>query len=142
MNLDFRTMEPKPFMELFPALIPVESIDNYAVLQCGRKISIPPPVSTISYSAPRPSYETSNTTPFVEKFGPVRRTPLGSVVHARSGDKGNNCNVGFFVAHHDEYRWLQSFLTVARLKELFADDWTRDYPVERCEFPRIHAVHL
>jgi hypothetical protein len=142
MNLDFRTMDPKMFMELFPALVPVETIETYVLLKSGKRVSIPPPLHTISYPDTRPSYETLNSTPFFETFGPAVRAPLGSFVHARSGDKGNNANIGFFVGHHDEYRWLQSFLTVARLKELFAEDWRDGYGVERCEFPRILAVHL
>jgi hypothetical protein len=84
----------------------------------------------------------------LETFGPTQLAPLGSIVHARSGDKANNSNIGFFVQHDDEYPWLQSFLTVPRLKLLFGDDWTdntedgAERRVERCEFPKILAVHF
>jgi hypothetical protein len=66
-------------------------------------------------------------------------------VHARSGDKADNSNVGFFVRHDDEYRWLQSLLTIQKLKELFGNDWNEregKSRVERCEFPNLLAVHL
>jgi hypothetical protein len=49
MNLDFRTMEPKMFMELFPALIPAEAIDQYVLLQSGKRISIPSPARVVEY---------------------------------------------------------------------------------------------
>jgi hypothetical protein len=78
-------------------------------------------------------------------FGKTRRAPLGSIVHARSGDKANNSNIGFFVRRAGEYTWLQNFLTVDRLKDLFGDDWIRGdsgRSVERVEFPNILAVHL
>jgi hypothetical protein len=54
-------------------------------------------------------------------------------------------NVGFFVRHEDEYPWLQTLLTVAKIKELFGRDWDGregKSRVERCEFPNLLAVHL
>lgn len=46
--------------------------------------------------------------------------------------------------NQDEYPWLQSFLTIPRLRKLFADDWPKEEQpaVERCEFPNILAVHF
>ncbi len=143
MNLDFRTMDPKPFMEIFPATIPLSAVDHRALVN-GRSIDIPVTTKTASYSVIRPSYETSRPQDLCS-FGPTKKAPLGSIVHARSGDKANNSNVGFFVRHEDEYPWLQSLLTIACLKQLFGDDWKRGDPnrtVERCEFPNILAVHL
>ena len=143
MNLDFRTMDPKPFMEIFPAVIPLSAV-NHRVLIGGRSIEIEMATKTATYPVFRPSYETSNPAD-LESFGPTEKAPLGSMVHARSGDKANNSNVGFFVRHEDEYPWLQSFLTVERLKQLFGDDWTKgdiNRRIERCEFPSILAVHL
>lgn len=141
MHLDFRTMDPKMFCELFPALIPVKGLDHRAIMPGEKVLPIGGPKNAVSYSAPRSSYETAEPTP-LEKFGPTERAPLGSIVHGRSGDKGDNSNVGLFVRHADEYPWLQSFLTISRLKELFANDWKDECRIERCEFPKIWAVHL
>ncbi|THY92920.1 DUF1446-domain-containing protein [Aureobasidium pullulans] len=139
MNLDFRTMEPKQFYEIFPATIPQATINHEAVV-AGKTISIPPPRRTQHYPVQRPSSETA-TAIDLESFGPTERRPLGTVVHARSGDKANNSNVGFFVRHADEYTWLQSLLTVNKLKELLQDDYA-GHGIERCEFPNILAVHF
>lgn len=139
MNLDFRTMEPKQFYEIFPATIPQATINHEAVV-AGQTISIPPPRRTQHYPVQRPSSETA-TAIDLESFGPTERRPLGTVVHARSGDKANNSNAGFFVRHADEYPWLQSLLTVNKLKELLQDDYA-GHSIERCEFPSILAVHL
>jgi hypothetical protein len=141
MNLDFRTMQPKPFMELFPSLIDLSRLNHRIVLADGREIPIPVSPRAIEYQIKRPSNETRDARS-LESFGPMQRAPLGTIVHARSGDKANNSNVGFFVRHEDEYAWLQSFMTVERLKELFADDWKSECQVERCEFEKIWAVHL
>ncbi|KAK3078524.1 hypothetical protein LTS18_007290 [Coniosporium uncinatum] len=140
MNLDFGSIDPKSFMEMFPVTIPLAAIDH-KVLVHDQVISIPAPSDTIEYSRERPSYEASNPLP-LNQFAPTGRAPLGSIVHARSGNKANNSNVGFFVRHTDEYPWLQSFLTVQRLREMFQNDWSSDYKVERCEFPNILAVHF
>ncbi|KAH7409756.1 hypothetical protein BKA64DRAFT_571134 [Cadophora sp. MPI-SDFR-AT-0126] len=143
MNLDFRTKAPKPFMEIFPALIPVSAINHQAIVG-GRVINVLPPRKFGQYSTSRPSYETANPVD-LESFGRTEQHPLGSIVHARSGDKANNSNVGFFVRHKDEYLWLQSLLTVERLKLLLGDDWTKGDQtrrIERAEFPNILAVHF
>lgn len=147
MNLDFRTMDPKPFMEIFPATIPVTHIDHEVSISNKAIIKIAPPSNTAIYPTLRPSYETSNPID-LSTFGPTEKAPLGSIVHARSGDKANNSNVGFFVRNEDEYPWLKNFLTVERIKWLFGEDWQSgtnsgvERRVERCEFPNIFAVHL
>ena len=143
MNLDFRTMEPKPFMEIFPVTIPSSTLNHRAVVR-SKVIRVPESSNTASYPVLRPSYETKNVQT-LSSFGPTVSAPLGSIVHARSGDKANNSNVGFFVRHDDEYPWLQSLLTVDKLKALFGDDWEvgdTSRRTERCEFPNLLAVHL
>jgi Acyclic terpene utilisation family protein AtuA len=147
MNLDFRTMDPKPFMELFPAIIPQDAIKVQVELgDSGQLIDIPPPQRTAEYPQIRPSYETANPVDLTS-FGRTRKVPLGSIVHARSGDKADNSNIGFFSRsrYDDEYEWLKTFLTVERLKFLFGDDWYNgdtSRRIERVEFVGIKAVHL
>ncbi|KAF5723331.1 transcription activator acu-15 [Fusarium mundagurra] len=144
MNLDFRTMVPKPFMEMFPALMPVSAIEHRVEMSTGASHHIEPPAKTAKYPIVRPSTETHGPVDMLT-FGPTEWAPLGSVVHARSGDKGDNSNVGFFVRNDDEYAWLRNLLTVSKLKQLFGDDWFKGDPerrVERVEFPGINAVHF
>ena len=130
-------------MEIFPVTIPLSTL-SHQVLMKEKTIDISGPMKTAQYPPTRPSYETQNIID-INSFGPVESAPLGSIVHARSGDKANNSNIGFFVRNEDEYPWLQNFLTVNRLKALFGDDWLKgdqSRRVERCEFPNILAVHL
>ncbi|EMC95207.1 hypothetical protein BAUCODRAFT_72418 [Baudoinia panamericana UAMH 10762] len=141
MNLDFRTMDPKPFMELFPAVLPLTAVDHKMLIpRLGKEVSIAPPKETKEYPYVRPSYETAHPMDLAT-FGPTEREPLGGIVHARSGDKANNSNVGFFVRHEDEFPWLQSLLTVKKLVELLGKDYAGQR-IERVEFPLIHAVHF
>ncbi|KAH8694196.1 hypothetical protein BGW36DRAFT_399327 [Talaromyces proteolyticus] len=145
MNLDFRTMDPKPFMDIFPVIIPLHLINHRVLLGNGTTIQAPSPPVTRIYATQRPSYEAAALVCLTE-FGATESAPLGSIAHARSGDKANNSNVGFFVRNADEYSWLQSFLTISRLQELLGDDWPEgenNQPrVERCEFPNLFAVHF
>ncbi|KAL4808373.1 hypothetical protein BDV18DRAFT_167928 [Aspergillus unguis] len=140
MGLDFRTMDPRMFMEIFPGIIDLKNLPHR--VHIGEEvIDIPHHTNTAPPPLHRPSYETSNPVA-LDSFGQTKAVPLGSIVHARSGDKGNNVNVGFFVRSAGEYPWLCSFLTVERIKQLFGDDWDSSCRVERCEFPCIWAVHF
>ncbi|UQC87790.1 uncharacterized protein CLUP02_13309 [Colletotrichum lupini] len=144
MSLDFRTMDPKPFMEMFPALVPQSAIDHQVLLASGKLISVAPPQNTAIYKIERPSADTADPIDIIS-LGTTDFAPLGTIVHARSGDKADNSNVGFFVRNEDEYPWLRTILTVSRLKQLLGEDWYKNNPnrrVERVEFPGISAVHF
>ena len=60
----------------------------------------------------------------------------------RSGDKCSDCNCGFFVRHDDEWDWLRSFLTVAKIRELLGPEEDKGKPIDRFELPNIRAVHF
>lgn len=140
MSLDFRTMVPKMFMELFPGTISYTRLPHRVVLP-GKIIEVQHHGITASLPSKRPSAETADPVS-LETFGETKLVPLGAVAHARSGDKGDNCNVGFFSRNAAEYKWLQSFLTVPRIKDLLGEDYKPSVTVERCEFPHIMAVHF
>lgn len=152
MNLDFRTMSPKPFMEMFPAVIPLSAVDH-RVRMSSRAEDLSayayyssPSRTTAEYPVVRPTLDaTAEPIDTLLTYGATEFAPLGSVVHARSGDKADNSNVGFFVRHDDEYPWLRTLLSTERLRGLFGEDWFKGNPgrrVERVEFPGIRAVHL
>ncbi|KAG9256621.1 uncharacterized protein F5Z01DRAFT_671873 [Emericellopsis atlantica] len=144
MNLDFRTMSPKPFMEMFPAVMSLADIDHRVALSDGQTMAIPPHEVTRVYPTVRPTSDTAEPVDLLA-YGPSEFAPLGNVVHARSGDKADNSNVGFFVRHDDEYPWLRMLLSTSKLKGLLGEDWFRGDTtrrVERVEFPGINAVHF
>lgn len=127
-------------MELFPGLISYESLPHRVIIDdkiipiTHHGLTAPPPLK-------RPSYETPNPVD-LSTFGFTSLVPLGSIAHARSGDKGNNCNIGIFVRSPDEYAWLQSYLTIPKMIQLLGEDYREGVSVERCEFPEIWAVHF
>jgi hypothetical protein len=67
-------------------------------------------------------------------------TPLGDIVHARSGDKGGDANLGIWARHPAAWDWLRSELTVDELRRLLPE--TRELPIERYELPNLGAVNF
>ena len=67
-------------------------------------------------------------------------TSLGEIVHARSGDKGGDANVGVWVRDPQAWEWLWSTLTVDELRHLLPE--TRALPIERYELPNLGAVNF
>lgn len=60
---------------------------------------------------------------------------------ARAGDKGSNCNVGFFSREASEWPWLRSLLSTEKFKELMGPEF-HGQKIDRMEFPNLWAVHF
>ncbi|MCW2816754.1 MAG: hypothetical protein JWN84_4209 [Nocardioides sp.] len=76
----------------------------------------------------------------------TRRMPLGSFVHARSGDKGGDANLGLWVVHDgspkhaDRYTWLAKFITPRKIRELVPE--AADLEVDVYLLPNLGAVNV
>jgi len=142
---DMRQAEGKPYYEYHPSLLPQEKVKQRVhLLFDGAKqpiIEMPLAPEFRSFARQQPSYETKNPVDLAS-FGPTVRLPLGRIVLGRSGDKCSDCNVGFFVRHDDEWDWLRSFLTVAKIRELLGPEEDKGKPIDRFEMPNIRAVHF
>ncbi len=66
--------------------------------------------------------------------------PLGEIAHARSGDKGNNANVGVIAFTQVGYDFLGQVLTEARVADFFLP--LRPRSVERFALPGIRAYNF
>jgi hypothetical protein len=139
--VDARQGVPKPYLEYFVTTLPLSLINHVAHLSSlNKSIPIAPPEDTTPYVFEQEVSETANARPLSD-FGPTVTAPLGYIVHARSGDKGSDCNVGFYVRNADEYPWLQSLLSVERMKELLQNDYNGKR-IERFELPNIHGTYI
>jgi hypothetical protein len=163
---DMRTAMPRPYISYFPAIYPQSSLKtSINIFHTGPekragKSSIrtetiqttPPP--RFEDLAKRSSYETTNPTA-LSTFGRTTKARLGDLVLARSGDKGANANIGFFIPttlpssypansplYAECWDWMRTYLTMTKLKEMFADSWDDAFHIERVEFPKIFAVHF
>jgi hypothetical protein len=159
---DHRTALPKPYISYYPAIYPqsslktsinmIEPIGSSGTMRVDKVKTTPPP--KFEDLGKRESYETSNPVD-LSSLGPTVQVRLGDIVLARSGDKGGNANIGFFIptqlpsAYHpssslyaESWNWLRTYLTIPRLKVMFGESWSDKFHVERVEFPHIFAVHF
>ena len=61
-------------------------------------------------------------------------------MHARSGDKGGDANLGVWVRDRAAWDWLTSTLTVDELRRLLPE--TRQLAISRYELPNLGAVNF
>ncbi|CAO2658025.1 Nn.00g072850.m01.CDS01 [Neocucurbitaria sp. VM-36] len=159
---DHRTAVPKPYISYFPAIYPQSSLTTSINILEPTKSPNSPQSNSIRTTPPpkfeelakRQSYETSNPVSLIS-LGPTTRARLGDIVLARSGDKGGNANIGFFIPtalpssyppssplYTEAWDWLRTFLTISKIKHMFGESWSDKFHVERVEFPKIYAVHF
>lgn len=159
---DHRTAIPKPYISYYPAIYPQSSLKtSINFLQSGgspeitgiKSISTTPPPHFENLSK-RESYETHSPID-LSSLGPTICARLGDIALARSGDKGGNANIGFFIPtqlpsaytassslYTESWDWLRTYLTIPTLKEMFGESWSDSFYIERVEFPKILAVHF
>jgi hypothetical protein len=140
-GLDLRQAFPREVFEYFVTLMPQDVVEHRVHLGSGEEIDIEPPRETRVWDKEQPSQDATAVVRGMDEFGPTIRSPLGTIVHARSGDKGSDCNVGFWVRYADEYSWLQNLLSTEFMKDLLADEY-KGGRIERFEFEGLRAVHF
>jgi hypothetical protein len=138
------TAAPRQYLAFYPALYKQDDLRCTANLLSSdlsvksAKVGHPTKYEELEQ---RENYDTAKPVS-LSTFGPTQSARIGDIALARSGDKGSNLNVGIFVRHAEEWDWLRSFLSLAKMKELMGDDWSDEYFLERIEFPKIWAVHF
>jgi hypothetical protein len=111
-----------------------DAVAHLAFRPDGTSVPIPPPVH---FGSPSPA------TVEVRSGGDDRKTtrvPLGTVVGARSGDKGGDANLGVWARSPAGHAWLRDFLTVDRLRELLPE--AKSLEIQRYELPNLLAVNF
>ena len=98
--------------------IPTEAVEHVALLDDGSRIVIPPAPASATIAEPDAA-----SVPLPEPLPAARtqRRQLGTVVGARSGDKGGNANLGVWARNDASWRWLAHTLTVDALKRLLPE---------------------
>jgi hypothetical protein len=104
-----------------------------------RSPATPEPKPRRGHPAPPGSATASGSAP-----GAARTVPLGRMVHARSGDKGGDANVGVWAvgaaARPDRVDWLLGFLTPDVVRTLLPE--TRGLDVEAYPLPNLGGVNI
>jgi hypothetical protein len=126
------------------AYVPQTEVPHRVVHPDGTVTDIPPPSgATPSATGARlrdtPSQKSPNA-PLAE-----RSAPLGRLVHARSGDKGGDANVGVWIpaghpARDEAYAWLVTMLDESTVRALLPEAATLDLEIH--PLPNLAAVNI
>ena len=133
---------PTPYGVYRAAYVERSAVTHTVVHADGRREVVPDP-PTAAGPDPNPSPPTPGLRP-VE--GPTRRAPLGTFVHARSGDKGGDANLGLWVAHDgsERYaarvRWLTGLVTPDAVRRLVPE--AADLDVEVHPLPNLGGLNV
>jgi len=123
-----------PYGAYWPTLVPQRLLEHTVVHPDGRREVVPsPPTAPYDGDAPADPAEPYDA-------GETVDGPLGRLVHARSGDKGGNANVGLWVADPAAWPWLRATMTTERLRALLPE--TADLTIDRYELPNLRAVNF
>ncbi len=134
---------PSPYGIYRPAYVPRSAVTETVHLWDGRTLTIdePPVVDGETHDEP---VEPTSWQQYADS--PTRAVPLGTFVHARSGDKGGDANVGLWVGDaRDELReqriaWLLHLVTPDRVRQLLPEAAGLD--VEVYPLPNLGGVNV
>jgi hypothetical protein len=119
--------------------VPQGSVAHTAVLPSGERVPVDPPkidpMSRTLWASDPAGTTTSRTLGRA-----TRRARLGTVVGARSGDKGGDANLGVWARGDAGFDWLLGYLTVERLRELLPE--TAALTIDRYELPNLRALNF
>ncbi|MFS0883662.1 acyclic terpene utilization AtuA family protein [Aeromicrobium sp. 179-A 4D2 NHS] len=129
------------------AYVPQAEVPHVVVHADGSRTEIDPP--KVTADAPTDDFWNGMNASVDDARGSrsesCREVPLGRLVHARSGDKGGNANVGVWIpATHprrdEAAAWLAGFLTPDRIKQLLPE--AADLEVEVHPLPNLAGVNV
>lgn len=129
-----------PFGVYRPAYVPQSEVPHVVVHPDGRREEIAPPTDTAD-----PEQGSSTRPAPAPDLGDARAVPLGELVHARSGDKGGDANVGLWVpAEHpgrdDAVAWLLGVVNPGWVQAMLPE--AADLDVDVHPLPNLGGVNI
>jgi hypothetical protein len=126
----------------WPCLVPADVVQP-EVIVLGREKALPVPPREAGLSGTRG--QTRDSQPFHEwtptqSYSAETAVPLRHFCYARSGDKGDTCNIGLVARSDQGYLWLLENITADRVKDFFSEICKGE--VERYEVPNLKALNF
>ena len=125
-----------PVIIYWPALVHSKHIKELVHLE--NKVFEVSPTSELSLDEIYYQKETVDIAPCPEDS--LKKIPLGKIFGTRSGDKGGCANLGIWAKTDDAFSFLNSFLTVKKLKELLPD--LSSFKIDRYDLPNIKSLNF
>lgn len=134
---------PTPYGVFRPAYVDRSAVAHTVVHADGRREVIAEPAEF-----GEPAHEAGlRPSPYAAPADSLtRRAPLGTFVHARSGDKGGDANLGLWVAHNGSAKydarvtWLAKLINARKVRELVPE--AADLDVEVHLLPNLGGVNV
>jgi hypothetical protein len=129
--------QPQEVVAYWPALVPRDRVKPRLVTRDGeRTLEWPTPLAP----AQAPPALPRATWPRAKGGARKVEVPLTRLAHARSGDKGDTCNIGVIARVPEIYPWLRQTLTATLVQRRFRGICRG--PVERHEVPNLWALNF
>jgi len=122
-----------PYGVYWPALVNAAEVEHVVVHHDGRREVIP-------HTSPGPALAPADLKQPQPTASQTQRVPLGTIIGARSGDKGGNANVGFWARTDEAAAWLLGWLDEAAFRQLLPE--AADLRVTLHPLPNLRAVNV
>jgi hypothetical protein len=119
----------------WPILLPAADLPQLVGLADRTWTVLPPAVEASERGVPAPRSSEQR----VRSDSPTARAPLGTLVGARSGDKGGNATLGLWARDDAAYAWLRAWWDAEHVADLLGED-AAGCALRLWEFPLLRAV--
>ncbi|GAB2979570.1 acyclic terpene utilization AtuA family protein [Nocardioides montaniterrae] len=138
--------KPTPYGVYTPAYVDRSAVQHTVVHHDGTREVIADPTAYVDPGELDDSIG-SRTSPYPAPADTLtRRMPLGTFVHARSGDKGGNANLGLWIKNDgspkyaDRVTWLAKMISERKVRELVPE--AAQLPIDVYVLPNLGAVNI
>ena len=134
--------DARPYSIYWPTLVPASEVEQVVTMD-GREVARISALSPLaSADAAAPDTQPASDAPSApdRSWGATRTAPLGTLVGARSGDKGGDANVGLWVRTDAAYAWLRDLVTPDVVRTWIPE--AADKHVDVYPLPTLRAVNV
>jgi hypothetical protein len=126
--------DASPYGVFTAAYVEQAAVAHIAVLADGTRIDVAAPTQTLALE----DVADLAAAPIADAV--TRRVPLGTIIGARSGDKGGSANVGLWARSQAAYDWLAATLSVEEFQSLLPE--TASLAVTRTSLPNLWSLNF
>lgn len=131
--------DAEPYGVYWPTLVPKGEVSEVVVLADGSRLDVDQ-TPGVARPDPAPDHLATTDLDASPDLGPTERVPIGTVVGARSGDKGGNANVGLWARTDEAAQWLLATCTPDWVRDLLPE--AADLAIDVHPLPNLRAVNL
>ncbi len=131
----------EPYGIYAPAAIAREAVPSLVTVLGGdtREVSSVQPVT--DWPEPGwPIHDPVNATAATYEWRKTRPELFGTIIGARSGDKGGDANLGLFARSDEAWLWLDEFVTTHQLEKMLPE--VAGHRIDRYRLPKVWSLNF